>query len=1675
MDRSEKNQSKPLRRWKRKAITTVLSVCVAVGTTAALVLPAVTLSDPAAESRCNYEALGVHVHTADCLDEAGAYICGLSDRLVHSHDDLCYDESGALLCALPEVEAHTHAEICYTAVETVLDPGHTHTEACYDAETGAPLCGEEERPAVTEPGEPELTCEKEELILHTHTEDCYETPEATEGEEPPQPVLICTLPVVEQHQHTEECLAPPEEPEETTAPEETDWAALVPETLSPEWDRALTEVAASQLGYTESLADRAEDAEGVSHGATLYGEAGADPYGPWDTDFVIWCLNRAGIGEEALPRNPDVADWQTLLKDHFLLLTGEPAVGDVVFLDLDGDENADTVGILAAPAEDQPLYTWDGSQPETAPTLCTLQGDFDDGVAQVAWEAGKLTGYASTAGAQERHVAQDPENAEEKDRSRTLRLSDATVTASWGEDAGFSADVTLAVRELEPDSEEYQFYTDQLFDCWNLGEIFYLRLLDIAFQDGDGQEVEPNGYVDIEVRYDEAILSVGTDYDVVHFTDDGDLELLTVEPVEEEGALMGFRFSQDSFSASALIITEHPERNSGSTTFALPDAQAESGSAAKIVMSGGATAGQRISDAVTVDHWQKYFSTDPTAFTTEFVGGVVNDKSVTTGTITYTDTDGATGTIQADDGSFLVGLSSMGSTQTVSGLTSAPTDVIFILDMSSSMYGGHDVQNNANIKAMLKALDEAIARLNELNPYNRIGVVLYRGYCSIKPQSDNTHSTVFLPLDRYTSTSGSYIVINPSSGKITGLKMGSGVKNSAGTPITKEYAFVQEGIYTAGTYSQAGILNAMDEFLSAATVVNTASGTIPRRPVFVFMSDGEPTAATEEYTVANEKKNGGKRYATMGNNQVVSRHAAESDFVTQLSAAYAKEMVKQHYNECEEDPLYYTLGFKMDGLSLDIMDPSGVKANPTIGLPRYKKGETETVNLTEKISGFWETLINNGSVTFDTENYSNTSSSNTTDPTTKATHKVTTTTLTDNTVFPSSMDQQEYVDKYFSADSADDLQDAFDDIILEISLHETFVVTESTVDHSTSGYITFVDTLGEYMTVTDMEGLILEGHLYNGTELAKNFLAHGADGAPDPENKLGSGESWTDLGTAFLFSVMDQLGLSRDTPAQVQTGRNLIDAAYNTGQLYWNGNDDYSHYIEWWASENAETGAHTFLGFYHEAGVNCGHNCTEEKHYSDAPPGATYRIRSYFYVGQTSGEEVGSMTDSNVLYTTVWVRTELATGQESVVFRLPNALLPTVDYDIGLDQDKQPIRLEAIGASCPAMLCYQVGLRADVDVEKILKENTYAGIRRDNSGTAQSVYFYSNDYNTQSPYDLTNTFAYFEPGSDNSRYYYTGPVNEVQGSPTLMYTKTCSEDDCTNDGHYQKVMQIGDPEQIAYYERHIYYSRAGDKLQSHVTYIRVSASVFDKHGGSDYSHLEQSNGYWYIKSGIPHSLSQDALLSSEYTAKKTPENGHTQTAAHYDLPYTNPGDNSPGSRYIVGAMLGNNGRLEVKPVALSGTKTMAGVNLAAYEFDFELYEADKDFSTVKLLQTVQNTGSAHNEIRFSALWPALPGEYRYVVQEKVDDSNEHVIFDETQYQVTVTVDANYQTSVKVVKAGTDNNLGEAGLSFTNKMGTKLPNTGGAGTLPYMIGGWSLMAAAGAMILKPKRSKRKGAS
>jgi len=149
-------------------------------------------------------------------------------------------------------------------------------------------------------------------------------------------------------------------------------------------------------------------------------------------------------------------------------------------------------------------------------------------------------------------------------------------------------------------------------------------------------------------------------------------------------------------------------------------------------------------------------------------------------------------------------------------------------------------------------------------------------------------------------------------------------------------------------------------------------------------------------------------------------------------------------------------------------------------------------------------------------------------------------------------------------------------------------------------------------------------------------------------------------------------------------------------------------------------------------------------------------------------------------------------------------------------------------------------------------------------------------------------------------------------------------------------------------------------------------------------------------------------------------------------------------------------------VVLSAKKVLTGRDLQANEFAFELVD-----EAGKVLQTQRN--DANGTITFDALTYDDAGEHRYTIREKADN-DATIIYDETTYQVTVTVKEQAGKLVAEAEQTADmvfNNRVKEGK--TTKPGTdNLPKTNDTTTAGWVVLGLLLVVIAVGIYLDRKK-------
>ena len=841
---------------------------------------------------------------------------------------------------------------------------------------------------------------------------------------------------------------------------------------------------------------------------------------------------------------------------------------------------------------------------------------------------------------------------------------------------------------------------------------------------------------------------------------------------------------------------------------------------------------QKDADPVTWDEWKTLFSENSTVN----AGTVWTDKSVFTGA-DATELAAIRTSIRklklglVDTDSFIVALSAMGATKSVYGQKSQPTDTIFVLDVSGSMLNDTNAVDN-----MITALNTSMARLFALNPNNRVGVVLYASYAS-----------TILPLNSYdaSGSNGTYFTVEENWwNDSVYIRTAQGLKVLNGNTVSQTSREV-----VGGTYIQSGID-------AAADILVAASGKTNRTPVMVLMTDGVVTFADSDWANPSADSDDTDMGTGSYDSEVFQN---ELDFVTQLTAAYAKHRVKEAYGE---DALLYTMGFgDSDDISESVLNPNGV-TNATIDAywAAIKNTTASTMNITSTWSDRWGTHSETWSIS---------------------------TGITSNgtKVFPVD-DSDNYVKLYNNAPTSDQITSMFETILDDIALQTRYSLTAIGANgEDFDGYVTFTDTIGEYMDVKDVKGLVIGDVLYTGAALSMSF----AEGNVSFSHQYDLGDldgTLTAYGEGFINAVETRLGLERNEAIA------LVKLAKQYKQLHYqevDGESIYSNYIGWYADVNGN-----YLGFYDE------NFAAEDPVVSQA----RYVVKSYGYIDPVAELE------SNMLFCVVQVRTDLQTNRQEVIWKVPASLLPTAHYNIKMTgsslDDPGTITVEYEAAE-PIRLLFEVGLREDIKVYNIVE-------KLDRHNHANGVYrFYTNDWN-QTQTEKINTHSWFVPNEENDRYYATADL--------LLYTETAN-------GYVPYSASAGTPDASGtYYTESVMFVNVGGTWERSYAYFPISPILLEQ--GND--NFIVKDGNWYLKKGVSYpaisTLNHDKITnvtgSLEEHAYSYSENHTEGTIEHFH-------------EYVA---LGNNGILRVTPsTGIEIIKTVQEV-IGNPSFDFEITGLD---------------------------------------------------------------------------------------------------------------------------------------
>ncbi|MBQ9913837.1 MAG: hypothetical protein IJO73_06385 [Clostridia bacterium] len=735
----------------------------------------------------------------------------------------------------------------------------------------------------------------------------------------------------------------------------------------------------------------------------------------------------------------------------------------------------------------------------------------------------------------------------------------------------------------------------------------------------------------------------------------------------------------------------------------------------------------------------------------------------------------------------------------------------------------------------------------------------------------NGSASVLLPLDRYTAGNANGDILrfersrtgsSWSSSYENRIYIASDVTDGDGNPVSTDY-----NAQAQGTYTQGGIYAAAQEFLAADTVIEDGKiqGGTNRIPIMVLMTDGEPSYRTQ--TGSNNTIN---RYSVATNANADRENFREDEitaFSTMLTAAWAEGEISAHYNE---DTHFYTLGYALSAnhqYAQNVLDPM----NPNNSLASLFSSFASQYLAAEQNE---TAVIRNTSnqIAFRVKRASS----------------------------PERVTSLDYVDRYWQASQASQLSAAFDAIVDEIVIQSRYYSTlVSNNNYTQDGFISFTDEIGTYMEVKDVKGLYIgEGKLVSGGMFAE-FATTGEVTEFDSTNY--SEQELSGFENEILRAAAVRFGISLSEAAL------LVNSAKENGFISYTSPDEFSNYVSWYADED-----NGYLAPYTNASVQ-------------APDGAKYIVRSYFYMGDV----VQNHVETSMLYALVRVREDIVTGRQIVDMDIPAALLPMVTYTITVDGDMLTDE-NVTGITCeqkkPISLLFEVGLDSEINPINI-SEKVKEDFRKDENG----IYtFYTNrwrDGNGNSfvlPDDadphifnhgiMNTTVTQFVPSLENERFYFTENTQLLDGSYNVYTGSKPAEGD-------------------SYFVEYKWIEGNADSATVKSAYNPVSPEILKNE--DNIIQLEGKEG-WFIRKGTPQYYFGEEVHGEQAHSHKT-EN-ITGTLGFSDYPQVVYHDSEGHSGYHMLNYHGNNGSVKAYPaqgIKLSKTVSQT-VAAASDEFGFEI-------------------------------------------------------------------------------------------------------------------------------------------
>lgn len=687
------------------------------------------------------------------------------------------------------------------------------------------------------------------------------------------------------------------------------------------------------------------------------------------------------------------------------------------------------------------------------------------------------------------------------------------------------------------------------------------------------------------------------------------------------------------------------------------------------------------------------------------------------------------------------------------------------------------------------------------------------------------------------------------------LKEGSGSTTwTASGPSGTIIIYTGKETVGGATNMHAGILRGTKLLRAADPNVSINGATVKRTPAVVLLGDGCPTRSfigSGNYYDANIGD--GRVNGWVGHG---GAPYAGNGYTAITAAAYQKQQIAGRY---AKQPKFYTIGLGVDELSANERYLAQVTLDP-------KNNWNANNTFANTIRSCLETAKQDSRVLLPVGAQGAGSGF----------QYFTGRWYSGNVNYP---DPPAYNDQYWPVQNIQEMDQSFREIsdvlageIIAGSLaYPTDIGDGSDLNHQ--GYVTIEDEIGEYVEVKGVRGVLGNNGQYTDEE-SFDYAS------------LSSGDK-----TAFDASFNKRMKqISNAGDAQITE---LLSLASGGGQLSGGRN-----YISWYAGEKDPDGKYAYLGWCQDSSAET------------VPEGTTRIITEYFFYNADYKTAIeGAAT--NLMYLTVNLETDTATGKQKIKAQIPAALLPMTKANLVRPNSQE----NKVDFAEPLRIFYEVGIQSGI-TEGTARHLVSEEYKEANKAGDETYYFYTNEHDRAGK--EAKTLTTFTPAQKNPFYYFT------QDSQVYMDEST-----------QNPAVELVDGQ--TYYYRDTYYDLErpnvmGDIHEQWIPFVYSSEKGIGKYTAEEF--VTKESGQYYIKAGVRKVNSEN-----NYVLEKNLN--VTQTAGYVENTSWTP------TAAEAMAKLGNNARTVLRESNLliveKKVAGSTGLTIPDAEFTFEITVHDSGF------------------------------------------------------------------------------------------------------------------------------------